>query len=53
VALDGVRWAAGDAAGDADALAAAMNVPAVLRAQAGGLDDMEAVKTWLYAGRTN
>jgi alkylation response protein AidB-like acyl-CoA dehydrogenase len=53
VALDGVRWAAGDTAGDADALAAAMNVPAVLRAQAGGLDDMEAVKTWLYAQRTN
>jgi alkylation response protein AidB-like acyl-CoA dehydrogenase len=53
VALDGVRWAAGETAGDADALAAAMNVPAVLRSQAGGLDDMDAVRIWLYADRTN
>jgi alkylation response protein AidB-like acyl-CoA dehydrogenase len=53
VALDGVRWAAGATAGDADSLAAAMNVPAVLQSQAGGLDDMDAVRTWLYADRTN
>jgi alkylation response protein AidB-like acyl-CoA dehydrogenase len=53
VALDGVRWAAGDVPADAETLAAAMNVPAILRSQAGGLDDMEAVKTWLYAERTN
>jgi hypothetical protein len=50
VALEGMRWVLGGAteAGDAASLTTAANLPAILRAQAGQIADMDTVADALY-----
>lgn len=50
IALEGMRWVLGaaDTGGDEAALAAAVGLPAIMRAQAGQIADMDAVADALY-----
>jgi len=52
VASDGLRWVGGAADGPLDALAAALGLEAIYRAQAGLLADMDRVRDALYGTAT-